>query len=137
MSFTDSFEEGHHTAEWLLSEAPGHQARDTATLASGNDLPSGRVLGQVSATGKFTELDPSNNDGSEVAAGILYDNVDASAADVECVVIARGAEVKEAVGLTNDLGTEFVSISWPAGATDPQKAQARTELLAAGIVVRS
>ena len=137
MSFTQSFEEGHHAAEWLLSEAPGHQSRDVGTLKSGNNLPSGRVLGQITATGKFTELDPAAGDGSQVAAGVLFANVDATAADVAAVVISRGAEVKEALGLTNDLGTAFVTITWKSGTTDPQKAQARSELLAAGIVVRS
>jgi hypothetical protein len=36
-------------------------------------------------------------DGSEAAAGILYDAVDASAADAEGVAIVRLAEVKQAV----------------------------------------
>ena len=51
------------------------------------------VLGKATASGKYKELDPAAVDGSEVAAGILYDAVDASAADAEGVAIVRLAEV--------------------------------------------
>lgn len=129
--------EGRHRGEFLVSEANGYRSRETGTLKSGENLPAGRVLGQITATAKFVELDPSAGDGSEVAAGILYDNVDASAADTECVVIARDAEVRDGTGLTNELGTNFDGISWPSGITDPQKAQATSELAGLGIVIRS
>ena len=43
----------------------------------------GVVLGNVTENGKYTAIDPTAVDGSEVAAGILYGAVDASAADAE------------------------------------------------------
>lgn len=76
-------------------------------------------------SGKFTILAPAAVDGSQVAAGILVAAVDASAADVACVNLARYAEVN-----TNEL-------TWPGGITAGQKATAIAQLLAAGIVIRA
>lgn len=76
-------------------------------------------------SGKFTILAPAAVDGSQVAAGILVAAVDASAADVACLNLARYAEVN-----TNEL-------TWPGGITAGQKATATAQLLAAGIVIRA
>lgn len=76
-------------------------------------------------SGKFTILAPAAVDGSQVAAGILVAAVDASAADVACVNLARYAEVN-----TNEL-------TWPGGITAGQRATATAQLQAAGIVIRS
>lgn len=79
----------------------------------------------AAGSGKFTELDPTAVDGSQVAAGILYDNTDASAADADAVAIVRDAEVN---------GNE---ITWPTGFTADQITQGTAELEAVGILVRS
>jgi hypothetical protein len=79
----------------------------------------------AAGSGKFTILAPAAEDGSQVAAGILVAAVDASAADVACVNLARYAEVN-----TNEL-------TWPGGITAGQKATATAQLLAAGIVIRA
>lgn len=63
-------------------------------------------------------------DGSQIARGISYDNYDASAADKAGVVICRDAEVNAD------------ELTWPAGATSAQKAQAGRELEARGIFQR-
>jgi hypothetical protein len=46
-------------------------ARNTPTTT----LSRGLVLGQITASGKLKEYDPTATDGSDVAVGILYDNV--------------------------------------------------------------
>lgn len=74
--------------------------------------------------GDYEQLDLSEDDGVQTAAGILYAGVDASAADAACVVIARDAEV---------IGADLV---WPAGITDAQKAGAIASLASRGIIVR-
>lgn len=79
----------------------------------------------AAGSGKFTILAPAAEDGSQAAAGILVAAVDASAADVACVNLARFAEVN-----TNEL-------TWPGGITAGQKAIAIAQLLAAGIVIRA
>lgn len=46
--------------------------------------------------GKAVEWDPLTFDGRDVVAGVLYDAVDASAADKAGVIVARNAEVRKA-----------------------------------------
>lgn len=75
-------------------------------------------------SGKYVELDPAGTDGSQIAAGILFDNVDATGADTAGVAIVRLAEVNAA------------ELTWPDGITDPQKATATAQLAAASVVLR-
>jgi len=44
-----SLNEGNHTLEFLLSEAPGQRSREAGVLLSGQDLVAGAVLGRISA----------------------------------------------------------------------------------------
>ncbi len=54
----------------------------------------GRVVGKITASGKYANYDNTAADGTEVAAGVLcYDAAD-SASDQEATIIARLAEVK-------------------------------------------
>jgi len=91
--------ESTHAGEFLLSEGNGRISRETITLVSGQNLSAGTVIGKITASGKYTEYADANVDGSEVAAMILYANVDATDVDKEAVAIARFAEVS-AVSLT-------------------------------------
>ena len=69
-------------------------------------------------------LAPAAVDGSEVAAGVLYDAVDASAADAEGVVIIRLAEIN---------ATELV---WPADITAGPKTTALGQLATLTVIAR-
>lgn len=82
------------------------------------------VVVTVSAQ-KWTEFAPAATDGSQLAAAILYADVDASLADTPAVIIARAASVK------------LSKLAWAVGVTDAQKATAIAQLGNAGIVVRS
>ena len=93
-------------------------------MLSGETLQAGAVLGKVTASGKYEVLDPAAVDGSEVAAGVLYDAVDASAADAEGVAIVRLAEINPA------------ELVWPAGVTAPQQTTALGQLRALTIIAR-
>lgn len=44
---TSSFTEGLHAAEFLVSEGPGYLSRDAVTVASGQALTAGAVLGKL------------------------------------------------------------------------------------------
>ena len=93
----------------------------TANFVAGDFFTITVALG----TEKEKELNPSASDGSDVPSGILYDAVDASAADVEGVKVARDAEVNGA------------EITWPSGIT----AQEKTDAIASlrdnlGIIIR-
>jgi Bacteriophage lambda head decoration protein D len=115
-------QEGRYAGEFVVSEGDGKISRETITVLSGETLEAGAVLGKVTASGKYKVLDPAAVDGSEAAAGILYD--DASAADAEGVAIVRLAEVNAA------------ELVWPAGITGPEQTTALGELAALNIIAR-
>jgi Bacteriophage lambda head decoration protein D len=117
-------QEGRYAGEFIVSEGNGKISRETITVLSGETLEAGAVLGKVTANGKYKELDPAAVDGSEVATGILYDAVDASAADAQGVAIVRLAEVNAA------------ELVWPAGITAPEQTTALGELAALNIIAR-
>lgn len=79
----------------------------------------------AAGTGKVKQLTVAAQDGTQNAAGLLYDAVDASAADKACVIVGRDAEVIDA------------EVVWPGGITAPQKAAAIAQLAALGIILRA
>jgi len=91
--------EAAHAGEFIVSEGNGNISREGITVVSGQTLVAGEVVGKITASGKYATYNNGASDGSEVAAGILYDAVDASAADADGVMVARLAEV-ESAGLT-------------------------------------
>lgn len=90
--------EAQHAAAFLLSEGNGQISREAITVAAGAALPSGQVLG-IDANGKYVAYDDAAVDTSNIAAGILYAPLAASAEDRFAVGIVRLAEVA-AAGLT-------------------------------------
>ena len=116
--------ESNYLGDWLKFEEDNLYSRDVVTVASGQNLAAGTVVGIITASGKVTQLAPAASDGSQTAAGVLLNAVDASAGDKPGVIIARHA-ICSAKGLV-----------WPASITDPQKATAISQLKALGILVR-
>jgi hypothetical protein len=99
----------------------------TFTIADGsNDFVSGDsfTITVGAGSGKYVAYNQDGVNGSEVAAAILYDNVDATSADVEAVIVARDAEVN---------GSE---LTWPTDITDGEKTAAIAQLALVGIIVR-
>lgn len=96
------------------------------TIADATDFVSGDGFNiKVSQlTVKYKVLNSAGTDGSNRAAGILVDGVDASAADKACVVIARHAEVN-----ANEL-------TWPGAIAADDKSIAISQLAKLGILVR-
>lgn len=119
-----TFTEGRHPAEYIVSEANGTRSREVVTLITGQKLGPGTVLGKITASGKYTILAPAASDGSEAAAAVLFDHIDATTADRAAVITARDTEVKSA------------ALVWPTGATTNQKTTALGQLRALGIVAR-
>jgi hypothetical protein len=114
--------ESRHPGEHIVSEANGARSREQGVLTSGENLEAGAVVATVG--GKYVELDPAAATGAEVAVGVLFAAVDASAADADCLVHVRDCEVDG-----NALG-------WPAGITSGEIDTATAELAALGIIVR-
>lgn len=113
-----------HTAEWLLSEADGTRSRDvvTVTAASGVEIPTGTVLGKITASGKYIPSLNAASDGSQVAVAVLYNTIPApdSSGDVQATAITCDAEVWGAM-LNSGAALESGAV---------------TELLTVGIKVR-
>ncbi len=66
------------------------------TIADDQDLTTGTILGQVTDTGLFVAYDDDAIDGSEVAAGILVEDVDAVSAGAAVVssMYVKGAFIE-------------------------------------------
>lgn len=109
----------------LKYEASSLYSREAATIAAGQNLQLGAVLGRKTADGKLYALDPAATDGTETAVGVLATDTDATLIDRDdAILIARHAIVAKS------------ALIWPAGITAPQKAAAEAQLVALGILVR-
>ena len=100
-------------------------SREVATVAAGQNLRLGAVVGRDSLTGKLKALDPAATDGSEVPVGILLGNVDASLIDVDDALLLN----RHAVVASN-------AVIWPVEITTGHKAAAIASLASIGILIR-
>ena len=118
--------EGKHAGGFLVWEVLRDYTRETVTIASGaGKLEPGTVLGKITTGGKYTTLAPAATNGSQNAAGILWDKVDASTSDAPGVVVLRGPAI-----------VNRHEIIWPDGATEAQITAATTALATIGIILR-
>jgi hypothetical protein len=119
------------TAEFLQSEANGYRSRDavTVTVPAYTTILPGRVMAQITATGKWVPHDADGTDnGTRAPRGILYSaltNDTESAADADGVIVTRDAEIK---------GDKVIYD--PAGNAAANLAD-RTALAAFGLIVRT
>ena len=119
------FTEAMNLGDLLKFEAPNLYSRDRVTVASGQNLPLGTVLGIVTASGKYKQIDPSAEDGTQVAAGVLLQPCDASAGDrTDGLLVTRHAIVSDH------------SLAWPEAITSAEQLAAIAQLKALGILVR-
>jgi hypothetical protein len=109
----------------LKYEAPNLYSREAATVAAGQNLQLGTVLGRKTADDKLYALAPNATDGTETAVGVLATDTDATLIDRDdAILVARHAIVARS------------AVIWPAGITAPQKSAAEAQLVALGILVR-
>lgn len=109
----------------LKYEEENLYSRDQVTVVSGQNLKLGTVIGRVSATQKVKALDPSATDGSEVAAGVVLQSIDASAAEkTNGLIVSRQAIVADH------------ALVWPVAITTEEKTAAIAQLEAIGVLVR-
>lgn len=86
--------EGRYASDWLKREADSHFSREGIVVVSGAGVvDSGTVLGKITASGKYKPVTVAAVDGSQNAAAILLDAVDATSADAKGVAIVRDAVV--------------------------------------------
>lgn len=95
------------------------------TLANGGTMTLGDYFNIIVAagSGKYTVLAPTTYNGQHVASAILYDAVDASLADADCVVLDKDCTVNQ------------YELVWPTLGT-AGKATATNQFAARGIIVR-
>ena len=119
------FTEAMNLGDLLKFEAPNLYSRDRVTVAAGQNLPLGTVLGTITASGKYKQIDPSAEDGTQVAAGMLLQACDATLADRDGgLIVGRHSIVAHH------------ALAWPDAITNAEKLAAIAQLKALGVLVR-
>lgn len=112
-------------AAFIIAEANGRLSREQIVLGiTAVAVPSGTVLGKVTATGAYVPLAPAAGDGSQNAAAILFERREISAATQRAVGFVRNGEVN---------GRKLVYLNTVTGG---QQAAAEAALAANGVLVR-
>ena len=127
-----TIEEKDRIGSLLKYEADKNYCREVVTVASGQNLVMGTIVGEKSADGTYRVVnlvDPEDEeavtDGSETPVGVLLADVDASTAAQQGLIIARDAIVIES------------ALVYPEDATAAQKKAILKGLEARGIVARA
>ncbi len=101
-------------------------SREQITVAVGQNLELGAVVGRVTATGRIKRFDPLATDGSEDPAGVLLQPCDATLIERDDVsILARHGVVASH------------AVVWPVGTTNEHKQVATAALEARGILIRA
>lgn len=117
-------------AEFLQSQSNGYRSRDdvTITVPANTTILPGRIMGKITATGKFVpQVVAGTDNGTREPAAILYaavTNETGLSADFDGVVVSRDAEVKA------------IKVIYDPAANDAAKLAANAALAAFGIIVR-
>lgn len=87
--------EGRYASDWLKAEShnSGYSREEVIVVSGAGKVLTGTVLGKITASGKYKPVTVAASDGSQNAAGILLNSVDATSADAPAVIIAREAIV--------------------------------------------
>lgn len=112
-------------SDFIKHEYDGYPnyCREEIVVATPSNLKAGTVVAKLTG-GNYVQVDLSKSDGSEIPAGILINNADASTANVRVLAVLRGP----AVATTN--------IIYPTGASAANIATINAALAAKSIVVR-
>ena len=121
-----SMEENNRLGDLLKYEADKNYCREVMTVASGQNLKMGTVVGIKSATDevKIVSISDDETDGSDSAFGVLLEDVDATSTAKKALVIVRDAI----------LASDY--IVFPNDATADQKKKITKDLEKRGIVIR-
>ena len=117
-------------SDLLKREFDPNYSRETITLKAGTAYPLGAVLGRVTADGKYAFSPAASTtgiEGAEIANAVLIEAVDATAADTQALVLARGPVIVAGRALVFD-----------ASVADAAAQSLKHQQLAAhGVVVRA
>ena len=90
----------------LKYEVNPNYTREVVTLLAGTPYPVGSVLGKITASGKYTLSPATGADGSQIASAVLLYAVDATLADAEGIVLARGPSIVSRAELAYDASVD-------------------------------
>ena len=121
-----AIEEKDRIGALLKYEADKNYCREVVTVAEGQNLAMGTIVGIKTAddTCKIVSIANDETDGSDTVYGVLLEDVDASTVAKEGLVVARDASVIKS------------ALIYPDGATAAQKKALLKGLEARGIVAR-
>jgi hypothetical protein len=121
-----SITENKNLGDLLKYEADKNYCRETVIVAAGQNLKIGTIVGIKSATdeAKIVSIEAEETDGSDVAFGVLLEDVDATAGAKKSVIVARDAIVSSSC------------VVFPESANADQKKKIIKDLEARGIVTR-
>lgn len=86
----------------LKYEVEPNYTRDVIILAAGMPYPVGSVLGRITASGKYKLATSGGTDGAQTAVAVLLYPVDATLADAQGIVVARGPSIVSRAALAYD-----------------------------------
>jgi hypothetical protein len=113
----------NHLGDLLKHEASNLYSRDQITVAKGQNLNLGTVVGYSVEDNVIKIVNPTATDGTQTAIGIITSDVNAKE-NTKAVVITRIAML------------EYHAVVWPAGITEEQKASAMKQLEVRGVIIR-
>jgi hypothetical protein len=117
--------EGLNLGDLLKFEADNLYSRDHVTIAAGQVLQLGKIVGRITATGEIAALDPAATDGREVAAGVaILPTSTAAEPNPDGLIVARHATVADH------------ALVWPRAITPEQRTAAVAQLRDLGVLVR-
>lgn len=111
--------------QFLKYEAPQGYSREDVTVASGQNLVAGQVVGRITASGHIAAFAAGASDGTQNAVGVMLAAVNATAGPLPGVMVARHAIVVDRDNLV-----------WGGTPTNAQKDAAIAQLKALGILAR-
>ncbi len=126
-----TIEEKGRLLSLLKYEAEKNYCREVVTIAQGQNLKMGTIVGEKTADGTYKQVslvdstdEQATTDGTEISMGVLLQDVDASMSSQQGLIVARDAIVIES------------QLIFPEGATADQKKAIKKGLEARGIVSR-
>jgi hypothetical protein len=121
-----TFIEPNNLGDLLKYEAEKNYCREAVTVAQGQNLKLGTILGMSNDTDqvKAVSLNDEATDGTNIAIGVLIEDVNATSEAKKSLMVARDAIVSSAC------------VVFPAEATADQKKKIIKELEARGVVIR-
>jgi hypothetical protein len=83
----------------------------TLVQATANTLDRGQILSVITSSGKYTKLDTTKSDGSQLPKAILAVDVDATSSDIKAFAYVHGEfATTEVKGLTSAVKSQLQAI---------------------------